>query len=117
MNEALSPTLIWAVIIGMALTNFTLRFTPMAVLSRISLPAPIMRWLGFIPISVMGALFAKEILLPAFEDAPAIPLYGNPGIIGGLAAMVTFRLTKSFMVSSLAGIAVYVLTRTVMGIQ
>ena len=119
MTNVLDPTLIWIVIVGMALTNFSLRFIPMAVLSRIKLPAPIMRWLSFIPISVMGALFAQVVLLPAFEAAidatNAIPLWLNPGIYGGIGAMLVFRFTKSFMVASLAGMGIFVLTRWLFG--
>jgi len=116
MSDALSHTLIWTVIVGMALTNFTLRFVPMAVLSRMKMPDPVMRWLEFIPISVMGALFAKEVLLPAFDATSTIPLFLNPGIYGGLGAMITFRLTKSFMISSLAGMAIYVALRFLLGL-
>ena len=117
MDSALTPTLIWTVIIGMGLTNFAFRFIPMSVLSRIALPAPVMRWLRFIPISVMGALFAKTILLPAFEATGTVPLWCNPGIYGGLSAMIVFRFTKSFMVSSLAGMVVYVVLRMVLGLS
>jgi len=117
MDSTLSPTLIWTVIVGMGLTNFAFRFIPMSVLSRIRLPAPVMRWLRFIPISVMGALFAKTILVPAFEMRDQVALYLNPGIFGGLTAMLVFRLTKSFMVSSLAGMVVYVVMRALLGLQ
>jgi len=116
MDSTLSTTLIWTVIIGMAVTNFTLRFAPMAVLSRLKMPEPIMRWLSFIPISVMGALFAKTILLPAFEATSEIPLYANPGIWGGLGAMLIFRMTRSFLVSSVAGVIVYVMLRFALGL-
>ena len=111
MTDTLAPTLIWVVIAGMALTNFSLRFLPMAALSRLSLPDPLMRWLSYIPISVMGALFAKEIVLPALEVAPTVPLYANPGIYGGIGAMIAFRITKSFVLSSLMGVGVYLVVR------
>ena len=116
MDSTLSHTLIWTVIIGMGATNFAFRFLPMSVLSRVQLPAGVMRWLRFIPISVMGALFAKSILLPAFDQSGAVPLYLNPGIFGGLSAMVVFRFTKSFMISSLAGMVVYVVMRAILGL-
>ena len=51
-----------AVIVGMAVINFGLRFVPLAVLSRVSFPRPVMRWLSFVPISVMGALVATEVV-------------------------------------------------------
>ena len=116
MDSALSPTLVWTVIIGMALTNFAFRFIPMSILSRMSMPDVMMRWLSFIPISVMGALFAKTILIPAFDEASTIPLYLNPGIFGGIAAMIMFRFTKSFLISSVTGVVVYVAMRFVLGL-
>ena len=104
----LSHTTIWAVIIGMGLTNFILRFVPMAALSRVALPKPVMRWLSYIPISVMGALFAKEVLLPSTKYDP---LFANPGIYGALISMLTYKLTKSFMGSTLAGVISFVALR------
>jgi len=104
-------------IVGMCLLNFLLRFAPLVALTRITLPVFVTRWLSFIPISVMGALFATQILLPAWEQhsgsaqvAP-IPLYLNPGIFGGLAAMLAFKLSKSFIGGTIAGVAVFVLMR------
>jgi len=116
MSNTLPTTLIWVVIIGMAITNFAFRFAPLAILSRMNMPRPIMRWLSFIPVSVMGALFAKSILLPAFDEMHEIPLYLNPGIFGGIAAMVMFRLTKSFMISSVTGMVIYVCIRFLIGL-
>lgn len=103
--SSLTHSTIWAVIIGMGLTNFILRYVPMAALSRIKLPAPIMRWLSYVPISVMGALFAKEVLLPSTKYDP---MFANPGIYGAIISMVTFKLTKSFMGATLAGIVSFV---------
>jgi len=97
-----------AVIIGMALANYSLRFIPLATFSRIELPRPIMRWLEYIPISVMGALFAKEVLLPS--AAYSTP-FASPGIYGAVAAMAAFRLSRSFLGGTLAGIGCYLVVR------
>lgn len=104
----LAHSTIWAVIIGMGVTNFVLRYVPMAALSRIKLPAPIMRWLSYVPISVMGALFAKEVLLPSMKYDP---MFANPGIYGALISMIIFKFTKSFMGATLAGIVSFVMLR------
>lgn len=103
--SSLSQNTIWIVIIGMGVTNFALRFVPMAALSRMHLPAPLMRWLSYIPISVMGALFAKEVLLPSTKYHPVI---ANPGIYGALISMITFKFTRSFIGSTLAGVISFV---------
>lgn len=106
--SSLSQTTIWAVILGMAITNFILRYVPMAALSRMKLPAPIMRWLSYVPISVMGALFAQEVLLPSTKYDP---ICANPGIYGAIISMITFKLSKSFMGATLAGIVSFVALR------
>lgn len=108
MSSSVSQDTILIVILGMGAINFALRFIPMAALSRITLPHPIMRWLSYIPISVMGALFAKEVLLPSQNYSPMI---ANPGIYGALISMATFKLTKSFLGSTLAGVGSFLLLR------
>ena len=101
-----------SVIAGMAVLNFALRITPIATLSRRRLPAPIMRWLSFIPISVMGALVASEVLRPGGEwKSPT----ANPGIWAALLTMVIFRFTRSFLGATLAGMASFVALRALMG--
>lgn len=108
MSSQISQSTILIVILGMGAINFALRFIPLATLSRITLPAPIMRWLSYIPISVMGALFAKEVLLPSANYSPML---ANPGIYGALISMATFKLTKSFIGSTMAGVASFLLLR------
>lgn len=107
----LSNATIWAVIVGMAVINFALRFTPLAALSRLNLPAPVMRWLSYIPISVMGALVASEVLRPGNRF---IPPTANPGILAAGLTMIVFRFTRSFLGSTLAGMASYVLLRALL---
>lgn len=92
----------------MALANFTLRFVPMAVLSRIRLPEPFTRWLSFIPASVMGALVASEVLRPGGEWRPPLT---NPGVYAAIIAGVTFRYSRSFLGSTMAGIVSFVVIR------
>jgi len=104
MSET-TATAIWTVIIGMALTNFALRYLPLAVLSRVKLPAPFLRWLSFVPISVMGALVASEVLRPGGSWTPPL---GNPGIAASALTMAVFALTRSFLGATLAGMASFV---------
>lgn len=94
-----------AVIVGMALINFGLRFVPLAVLSRVTLPKPVMRWLSFVPISVMGALVATEVVGPK-GVTPA--LLTSPSPYAAIITMVVFRFTRSFLGATLAGMVSYV---------
>ena len=132
--ELTSQTAIYGLIIGMFVLNFALRFVPLAVLSRLSIPRPLMRWLSYMPIAVMGALVASEVMIPALDaalatdaalgeagsttatTATAIPLFLNPGIYGALAAMLTYYYTKSFIGGTLAGIAVFALLQLLFGV-
>lgn len=130
--EQFSSPVIWGLIAGMTILNFALRFVPLAVLSRLSIPRPLMRWLSYMPIAVMGALLASEVLIPAFDTfiyelqtyREALPDAGYegtspellpllllplPGLIGAAAAMLAYRYTKSFIGGTLAGVAVFAL--------
>lgn len=98
------------IVVGLALSNFALRFIPLALLSRVELPAPVMRWLSFVPVSVMGALFATEIVLPSADYDMSLQ---NPGIYGALISMLVYRFTKSFVGSTLSGVIVFIAIREI----
>lgn len=54
---------IFLIIVGAALVTFIPRVLPLMVLSRMKIPEWGMRWLNYVPISVMAALIAQELLL------------------------------------------------------
>ena len=105
MKPELSQTTIWIVIAGMALLNYAVRFPPMAIVSRMELPKPVARWLSFVPISVMGALVASEVLRPG--GVWSNPLVG-PSLYAAVLTAVAFRFTRSFLGATLAGMASFV---------
>lgn len=107
-----APATIWFVIIGMAIVNFAIRYAPIAVLSRFDLPAPFLRWLSFIPISVMGALVATEVLRPGSQWQPPLT---NPGLYAALLTALVFRYTRSFLGATVAGMASFVVLSAVIG--
>ncbi|MDA3936408.1 MAG: AzlD domain-containing protein [Actinomycetota bacterium] len=108
----MSADYIWAVIAGMAVANFAVRFVPVAVISRIDLPTPIMRWLRFVPVSVMGSLIALEVLRPGGEyQAP----WDGAHLPAALVSMIVYRLTKSFMGASVAGVVAFIVLRGIIG--
>jgi len=119
----LSPFVVYALIIGCFAANFAMRFVPLAVMSRLNIPSPVMRWLSYMPVAVMGALVTVEVIIPALdaafqagtilngteESVAYIPLFVNPGIFGALASMAIFYKTRSFIGATVAGIAVFAL--------
>jgi len=112
MSSEVSQATILAVIVGMAVANFAIRFTPVAVLSRMRLPKPVLRWLSFIPVSVMGALVASEVLRPGGEWQPPLQ---NPGLYAAILTALVFRFTRSFLGATVSGMAGYVALRAVLG--
>jgi branched-subunit amino acid transport protein len=107
----ISSAHVFAIVTGMAAVNFALRFTPLALLSRRRLPAPLLRWLSFIPISVMGALVATEVLRPQDQWQPAL---ANPGLYAAIITMLTFRFTRSFLGATIAGMVSFVALRALL---
>lgn len=102
----MSSTAIWAVIVGMAVLNFAVRFVPLAIVSRVQLPRPVMRWLSFVPVAVMGALVAGEVLQPA--GTLANPLT-SPSVYAALVTVIVFRFSRSFLGATVSGMASFVL--------
>jgi branched-subunit amino acid transport protein len=107
-----SDAAIWSVIVGMALINYLVRFPPIAVVSRVDLPAPVMRWLSFIPISVMGALVAGEVLRP--DDRFVNPVT-SPWVWAAAATGAVYLYTRSFLGATLAGMVSFVVLRVLLG--
>lgn len=112
MSGSASDAVIVAVIVGMAATNFALRFVPIATFSRMRMPEPVLRWLSFVPISVMGALVASEVLRPQGQWQPPL---GNPGLYAAVLTAIVFRFTRSFLGATVAGMLAFVGLRAVLG--
>lgn len=90
------------IIIGSALVTFLPRVLPLMILSRLQLPNWLIRWLKHVPISVMAALLAQELLLSKGAFAP------GDNILQILAALPAFAVaiwTKSLLGTVLVGIA------------
>lgn len=111
MSEPLSPPFIWSVIAGMAILNFVVRFPPIAIVSRVDLPAPVMRWLSFIPISVMGALVGLEVLRPSGEFTNPLT---SPYLLAAIGTALVYWRTRSFLGATVAGMLLFVIARALL---
>ena len=98
------------VILGMAAVTYLPRVVPLAVLSRFALPPPVLRWLSFVPVAVLSALLAQEVLVaggkPALPPAHLEPVALLPPIVVALR-------TRSLMGTVIAGTAAMALLRLV----
>jgi len=107
----MSTTAIWGVIIGMALLNFLIRFLPIAAISRIDLPAPVLHWLQFIPVSVMGALVANTVVRP---QGRFMAPWSNPWLLACAVTALAYRLTRSFLGATFIGMLSFVVFRVLL---
>lgn len=112
MSTSLTSTYIWIVIAAMAVANFLVRFVPIAVVSRLRLPQPFVRWLSYIPASVMGALVAGEILRPGGEY---LLTPRNPYLLAAIPTAFIYHRTRSFLGASVAGMLIFVGVRALVG--
>jgi branched-subunit amino acid transport protein len=95
----------------MAVANYAVRFVPMAIVSRINLPAPVARWLSFVPIAVMGALVASEVLRP---DGVWGNPFAGPSLYAAVVTALVFRVSRSFLGATVAGMASFVVLQRVL---
>lgn len=109
----MSESFIWTVIIGMAVMNFIVRFVPIAAVSRMELPRPVMRWLGYVPVAVMGAIVAGEVLTPGGEYMTP---WENPYLLASIPTALVYYKTRSFLGAVIAGMLIFITLRWAMGI-
>ena len=95
---------ILALILACAAVTAVPRVLPLLLLSRITLPAWLLAWLAYVPISVLAALLALEVLM--VEGRPAVSM-ANPALLAILPALAVAGFTRSLIGTVLAGVAAY----------
>jgi branched-subunit amino acid transport protein len=97
----MSAGLVWGLVAGMAVANFVMRGAPIAVLSRLQLPPIVERWFGYVPVSVMAAIVATQVLRPG---GSWLPLTHNPYVLAAIPTALVYRFTRSFLGATAVGI-------------
>lgn len=90
---------VFLIIIGSALVTFLPRVLPLMVLSRMELPEWGIRWLNYVPISVMAALVGQELLL---QDGQ-FSLMNNIELLAAIPTVLVAMKTKSLLGTVVAG--------------
>ena len=108
----MSAAALWAVIAGMAIANFTIRFPSLAILSRAELPGWLRRWLSFIPVSAMATLVVGGVLRP---DGEWLPPLTSPYLWASLITGLVYWRFRSFLGATLAGVIAFVALRAALG--
>lgn len=88
-----------AIFVGMAVVTYLPRMLPLVVLSRLQLPPILLRWLSYVPVAVLAALLAPDLL------------ERRDYLLASIPAFAVGLLTRSLMGTVIAGIAAIVLLR------
>ncbi|SHE12020.1 Predicted membrane protein [Chlamydia abortus] len=93
-------------LLGASAVTLLPRVLPLVVLSRIQLPEWGLRWLQHIPIAVMSALLAQELLVSGGSLAPSWI-----GLLAALPAFAVAYFTRSLLGTVVTGIIAVMLIR------
>ena len=95
-------------IIGMMLVTFFVRYPVMALVGKTKMPERLLRGLRFVPVAVLSAIIAPELLLR--DGSPALTL-ANAYLAGGLVALIVAWRWGSLLSTILAGMGTFLLWR------
>ncbi|MEK3735280.1 MULTISPECIES: AzlD domain-containing protein [Paenibacillus] len=101
---------IFLLIVGSAIVTLIPRVLPLMVLNRLRIPEALLRWLDHVPVAVMAALLAQELLL---ADGKVDPGRNLLEIAAAVPAFLTAFITKSLFATVIVGIITIVVLRLV----
>ncbi len=96
---------IW-VILGMAVVTYIPRMLPLAVLAKTRIPEGFVRWLSFVPVAVLAALLAPELLLR--NGRPFLALE-NYALLAAIPCFAVAAKTRNLLLTVAVGIAAAIL--------
>ncbi|MGE7762507.1 AzlD domain-containing protein [Peribacillus sp. NPDC097895] len=92
---------VFLIILGAAIVTFIPRVVPLMVLSRFELPEWGMRWLNYVPISVIAALIGQEILM---HDGKISSFTNNVELLAAIPTFFIAIKTRSLLATVIAGV-------------
>jgi branched-subunit amino acid transport protein len=98
------------IIVGSALVTFIPRVVPLMLLSQMELPKWLIRWLKNVPVAVMAALLAQELLL---SDHHFSLSENYLKLLAAVPAFIIAIITKSLLGTVLAGVLFMMVLRFV----
>ena len=97
-----------AIILGSAAVTFVPRVLPLMVMSRFALPEWVMKWLGYVPVAVMAAMVAQEVLT---QNGQLALRPDHPELWAAVLALLAAILSRSLLVTVLSGVIALMLLR------
>ena len=98
------------IIIGCAFVTFVPRVLPLMILSQLELPTWLIRWLKNVPVAVMAALLAQELLLSNNQFSI---MDNGLKILAAIPAFIIAILTKSLLGTVMAGVITMMILRLI----
>jgi len=102
---------IWLTMLMAGILTFATRLSFIALLERIKLPSWFQRSLRFVPLAVLSAILAPELVFPA--GSGDFPLR-NPQLLSGLVAILVAWRTRNVILTIVVGIAALFLFEAVL---
>ncbi len=93
-----------ALVLACAAVTAVPRVLPLVLLAKIELPRWLLAWLAYVPVAVLAALLALEVLV--IEGRPAVSLQ-NPSLLAIAPALAVAAITRSLIGTVVAGLAAY----------
>jgi branched-subunit amino acid transport protein len=101
-----------AMILGLEAGTFLLRIVPLAVLTRVSFPGWLERWLRLVPGAVLAASLAQTLLV---REGTIDISVTNLSLLAAAPAFAIAWRTRSVVLTMLTGMAAYALLQNVIG--
>lgn len=95
---------IWILIFGMFVVTFLIRYLPIALADRFSIPNSIAQALEFVPIAVLTAIVAQVSVV---QDSSIDLQLDNPYLYALVSSFIVARIGKNLFLTILVGLIVY----------
>lgn len=96
------------VILGCGLVTFIPRVLPFIFVRKLQLPDIVIRYLSYVPLCILTALFVQSLLITRTNDFPTINI---ENLLASLPTILTAILTKNLMWIVIVGIISMALIR------
>lgn len=90
-------------VLACALVTALPRVLPLAILSRFTLPRWLLEWLSFVPVAILAALTAIEVLMPGGRG----PTLQAAPLVAIAAAFAVAAATRNLLATVAAGVGLY----------
>jgi branched-subunit amino acid transport protein len=104
-------TFLW-IVAGMVAVTYLPRLIPMLILSRMEIPEGFRRWLQFVPVAVLSALLAPNILL---QNGGLALRLDNTYLLAAVPTVIVAARFKNIFLTVLCGIICLMMIRFAFG--